>query len=86
MLQKDKSYDGSTEDEKYEADMELEIERLLKQNLPHYVWVFEVSLENGKKNLILADPTLNSATRKSILLSSETFTVTEGFALLNDFS
>lgn len=86
LLLKDQSYDGSTEDEKYEADMELEIERLLKQNLPHYVWVFEVSLENGKKNLILADPTLNSATRKSILLSSETFTVTEGFALLNDFS
>lgn len=86
LLLKDNTYDGNKEDEIYEADVELEIERLLKQNLPHYVWVFEVSLENGKKNLIFADPTLNSATRKSILLSSDTITVTEGFALLNDFS
>ena len=86
LLSKGKFCDGAKEDEQYEAKTEHEIERLLKQNLPHYVWVLEVSRENGKKNLILADPTFNSTTRKSILLSSEPFTVTEGFTLLNDFS
>ena len=87
LLLEEKKYDeDKVEDIQYEEKIEKEIERLINKNLPHYLWVLEIGKGNGMTNLILVDPTLNSTTGKSILLSSETFTVKEGFALLNDFS
>ena len=77
--------DENEDDVRYEEDVEREVERLINKNLPHYIWVLEIHKNNNKLNLILADPTLNSTTRKSIFISSESFTVTKGFSLLNDF-
>lgn len=86
FILKEKEDHGETEDdEKYEEMVEEEARRLLRQNLPHYIWVLEVENGSGKRSLVLADPTLNSTTRKSILLSSVVFTVTKGFSLLNNF-
>lgn len=87
LLKKEKVNCDATEDDiQYEETVEKEIKRLINRNLPHYIWVLEVNNGTGKLSLVLADPTLNSTTRKSILLASEAFTVSEGFALLNDFS
>lgn len=87
LLLKEKTNNDDREDDiKYEENIEKEIEHLINRNLPHYVWVLEVCKDNGKSSLILADPTLNSTTRKSILLSSEPLIVTKGFTLLNVFS
>lgn len=85
ILKEKKDHDETEDDIEYEKIVEEEAGRLLRQNLPHYIWVLEVDNGNGKRSLVLADPTLNSATRKNILLSSVVFTVTEGFSLLNDF-
>lgn len=87
MLNQEKKYDDKKEEDiQYEEKIEKEIRRLVGKNLPHYVWVLEMARNDGIANLILVDPTLSSATIKSILLSPEAFSIRSGFALLNDFS
>ncbi|MCM1253362.1 MAG: hypothetical protein NC321_11125 [Clostridium sp.] len=73
-------------DEEYEKEEELEIKRLLSQNLPHYIWVLEIGAKNDKRSLIIANPTLNPTTRKSIFLTDTPITIEEEIILLNDFS
>lgn len=73
-------------DANYDKVVEEEVRRILKKNLPHYLWIIEISRDNGNKYLYLADPTLNATTQKTILLSKIAIPTISSVGLLNDFN